>query len=76
MSYLKIKNLNGHDIKIIKITKNIGRDVVLWNGSLAFLDDVIVGCWDFYEDGTGDELKGRSVTKDGAKSTSPSKINL
>ena len=32
----------------------------------------------FYEDGTGDELglKGRSVTKDGAKSTSPSKINL
>jgi hypothetical protein len=45
MSYLKITNLNGHDIKIIKITKNIGRDVVLWNGSLAFLDDVIVGCW-------------------------------
>ncbi len=26
--------------------------------------------------GTGDELKGQSVTKDGAKSTSPSKINL
>jgi len=47
-----------------------------WNGSLAFLDDVIVGCWDSYEDGTGDELKGRSVTKDGAKSKSPSKINL
>ncbi len=26
--------------------------------------------------GTGDELKGRSVTKDGTKSTSPSKINI
>jgi hypothetical protein len=26
--------------------------------------------------GIGDEFKGRSVTKDGAKSTSPSKINL
>ena len=25
-------------MKIIKITKNIGRDVVLWNGSLVFLD--------------------------------------
>jgi hypothetical protein len=50
-------------------------DVVLWNGSLAFLDDVIVGCWDFYEDGTGDELKGRSVTKDGAKSTDLSDIS-
>jgi hypothetical protein len=50
-------------------------DVVLWNGSLAFLDDVIVGCWDFYEDGTGDELKGRSVTKDGAKSTDLSAIS-
>jgi hypothetical protein len=46
-----------------------------WNGSLAFLDDVIVGCWDSYEDGTGDELKGRSVTKDGAKSTDLSDIS-
>jgi hypothetical protein len=85
MTTLKITNKNGHSLTQLRTL------AVTWfflTGVWSFWTGT--GVWPSWTmlsldagismkssiGGTFDELKGRSVTKDGAKSTSPSKINL